>query len=160
AAHAELVRAIFLFGVGLRIDDRQMQLAVRARDQLFEQLFHARAVGLQLGNRGRGGFAIEEVEIHGLFQPFENLLRAGRDGVQPVLRQVETPAAEQRAEQNSEADEQQRERQQRTAPEYRTLHGSSHLLSLANVECDGGREQEQANQHGEIQEVANVDDTL
>ena len=58
AAHAELVRTIFVFGERLRIDHRQVQLAVRARGQLLEQLAHARAVGLELGRERLADFSL------------------------------------------------------------------------------------------------------
>ncbi len=104
--HAEFVGAVFLFRIGLRIDDLEREVAVGQRGQLFEQFAHARTVTAHARILGRGFLAEEEVEVHRLLEPAHDALGALRHRVEIVRGQVDLRAAQQVVREQHDTDEQ------------------------------------------------------
>src|SRR6266513_2283946 len=134
AAHAELGGAVLLLRERLRVDYVQAQPAAGARGELLEELAHPHAVGLQLRQLRRGLCREEEIQVDRLLDAGEDPVGSHRGGVETILREIQPPAAQRVVEQYREADEQQREPQERAAAECRAcVHRSLRRLSAIAV---------------------------
>src|SRR5262249_34279938 len=80
----------------------------------FQHLAHALRVGARRRRLAGRLLREEEVQVDRLLERADDVLGAGRDRVQPVLGEIEARAAQHEADDDRHADEQHREREQRT----------------------------------------------
>ena len=97
---------VLVFGERQRVDDLELDVAVRTRRHLLEQLAHARRIGAQLRQVLRALVGIEKIQVDRFVELGKDFLGARRQRVEVVLGEVDAGAAEQHVDDEHEGDEQ------------------------------------------------------
>ena len=113
---------VFVLGKRLRIDDPQAYLAVRACRHFLEKFSHARRIGQHQRRLLRRRVAREvEIQIDRFLQLPHHLARARRQGIEPVLSQVQAHAAQRDVREHDHGQEDDREGEEAAHAEARSL---------------------------------------
>ncbi len=107
---AEFSGAIFILRKRLRIDDTQVDLAAGAGRDFLQEFAHPRRIRHEQRGLFGGGVARKiVVQVDGLLELGEHGFRAGRQCVEPVLREIEAHAAQQPIRQHDDAQKEHRQ---------------------------------------------------
>ena len=94
----------------MRVDDTQVDLAAGAGRDFLQEFAHPRRIRHEQRGLLGGGVARKIViQVDRLLEFGEHLLSAGREGVQPVLREIQAHAAQQPIRQHDDAQEEHRQ---------------------------------------------------